>query len=108
MDRSSGPRQRLFRKEVYQTPIFTRAVEALGMETADLIVEVTATHYPLFRRRKHGLVVGQLSKDLPPGYEGPGLEFIYKVLANKVCFLCLQAGGFNEKELAALEDAHDL
>jgi hypothetical protein len=72
------------------------------------ILKVTATFYPLFRRLKHGLVVGQLSADLPPGYEGPGLEFIYKPLANKICFLCLKVGGFSQAELAALENAHDL
>lgn len=100
--------KRLFRKEVYQTPLFTLEAAKLGPGAADLIIEVTATHYTLFRRLKHGLVVGQLSTELPDGYAGPGLEFIYKTLANKVCFLCLKVGGVCHEELTALEDAHDL
>jgi hypothetical protein len=57
---------------------------------------------------RHGLVLGQLSEDLPSGYDGPGLEFLYKVLSTKVCFICLRVGGFDRTELAEIEAAYDL
>jgi hypothetical protein len=108
MDQGKAKALRLFNKEVYQTPPFIQAAAPLEPGTVELIIQVTATHYPLFRRLKHGLVVGQLSEELPQGYEGPGLEFLYKTLSNKVCFIWLKVGGFSQAELAAFEADHDL
>jgi hypothetical protein len=105
-----GPRERalkLFGKAVYQSAPFTQRCQELGPGTAEQIVAVTAAHYPLFRPLRHGLVLGQLSEDLPRGYPGPGLEFIYKILAHKVYFAALRVGGFTQAELAAIEAGFD-
>jgi hypothetical protein len=100
--------RRLFGKVVRQSALFTRAVEGMDVELLELIVGSTATYYPRYRKLKHGLVLGQLSQDLPPGYEGPALQFLYKVLADKVYFIHLKVGGFDEKKLADFEAAYDL
>lgn len=98
----------LFQKVVFQAPLFTLEAKRLDQGLDEQIVKATATYYPLYRRLKHGLVLGQVSKGIPPGYLGPPIEFIYKTLANKVCFLCLKAGGFSNAELTALENTYDL
>jgi hypothetical protein len=100
MDRPENKGRRLFNREVFQTSAFTERAAPLDKGTVALIVEVTATHYPLFRRLRHGLVLGQLSEGLPPGYGGPGLEFLY--------FICLRVGGFDQAELADIEAAYGL
>jgi hypothetical protein len=103
-----GRAMRLFGKEVIQSQRFTRLCQELGPGTAEEILAVTATYYPLFTQLKHGLVLGQLSHDMPPGYEGPGLQFIYKVLSGKIFFADLKVGGFNQPEVAAIESVYDL
>ena len=99
---------KLFDKEVLFAPSFNLKCLALGKDLAELIVTVTATRYPFFVKRKHGLVIGQISDDFPPGHEGPHFQFIYKVLTNKVFFVELKVGGFSEAELKAFEATYDL
>lgn len=99
---------RLFGKEAYQSPLFARKCKSLGEGVDEEIVAVTTAHYTLFRKLKHGLVLGQLSQDLPHGYRGPNLQFIYKVLAGKIFFADLQVGGFSEIEIKAIEACYDL
>lgn len=99
-----GPR--VFKKEVFQTRPYTERVNGLGPKVADAIVQATALYYPRFRRLEHGLVVGRVVVDAPPGYNGPAVEFLYRVLAHKVCFIWLKVDGFSQAELDAFEASY--
>lgn len=108
MTRGNENARRLFGKVVHQSPLFTRRIQGLNLPVVETIVETTAIYYPRFERLAHGIVVGQLSEDVPPGYEGPPLQFAYKVLSDKVAFLDLALGGFDAAHRAGLEKAYDL
>lgn len=98
-------KRKLFGKDAYLSRNFLAQAAGLPKGCVEQMLLAATLHYPKFRRLKHGLVLGQLSAGLPKGYQGPALQFIYKVLADKVCFVGLAVDGYSEEKLADFEAA---